>query len=327
MTVGLVKVGALFGTLFFVLLAATNVHAQGYPAKPIKLIVSFPPGSPPDIVGRVVAEKLGEGLGQQVLVENRPGAGGTIGTAAAAAAAPDGYTLHLGTTGSLAVGPALFPKVNLDPVKAFDAITQISAAPAVLVIGASVPTTDVKAFVEYTRSRPGRLNYGSVGNGSVPHILMEMFKSLTGADLVHVPYRNIPEAYNAMAAGDIAAIIDQPVTATPQERSGAVRILAIATAARHPNHLSVPTMIESGVVGFEASLWFGLVAPKGTPLEIIAKINRETHKILEAQELRERLARMGTDPAPSSPVAFGAFIAQQVQSWGKAVKSSGAKVD
>jgi tripartite-type tricarboxylate transporter receptor subunit TctC len=312
---------------FFLALSATATHAQPYPAKPIRLTIGFPPGSPPDIVGRAFAEQLGEQLKQQVVVENRPGVGGTLAAAVTASAAPDGYSLHLGTTGSLAVGPAFYPNAGFDPLKSFAPVAQITSAPALLLVSAALPVTTVRELIEYTRARPGRVNYASAGNGSLPHILMEMFKSLSGADLVHVAYKNAPEAYVGLLSGDVVAFVDQPVTADPHVRAGKARYLAIAKATRHPSHPSIPTTAEAGVPGFEAELWFGLVAPVGTPRDIIDRLNAATQQSLAAGALRERLANISTDPVGGTSEQFAAVIARDVAWWARAVKLSGAKVE
>lgn len=310
------------------MLYSLGVFAQPvYPSKPVKLIVAGPVGTAPDVIGRMLVQKMAEGLGQTIVVENRPGAGGTIGTAAAAAAPADGYTLYLATTGHLAAGPVLFPRAGIDAVGAFDAISRICTAPIIVVVPAALRVVDVKGLVAYSRERAGKLNYGSLGNGSAQHILMEWFKAASGADLVHVPYRSIADIHAAIASGDVSAVIEQPINARERERAGKIRVLAIAAPVRHPDFPAVPTMAEAGVAGFDPTVWIGLAAPRGTPAAIIARLNAETHKALADKGLHERLLAMGNDPAPTTPEAFGAFIAREVEVWRRVVRASGAAVD
>ena len=313
--------------MFAALLGSTNVLAQGYPSKPLRLIVPFPVGTAPDIIGRVVAQGMGAGLGQPVLVENRPSAGGILGTAAAAAALPDGYTLHLATTGSLAIGPARFPNAGFDPVRSFAPISQISTAAVVLAVAASVPVASARELVDYSLARPGKLNYGSPGNGTIPHILMEMFKSLTGADLVHVAYKSPADVNVAMDSGDVVAMMETPATATPRQRAGKIKVLAVTGTIRHADHPNVPTMTESGVSRFDASVWYGLVAPRGTPDAIVARLNAEVQRMLRVEDVRERLAQLGNDAAASTPEAFAIFIAEQVETWRRAIRTLGTRVE
>jgi len=304
---------------------APDVAGQVYPSKPIRLIVASAPGTPPDLLGRITAQKLTEGLGQQVVVEDRPGAGGTLGTAAGASAPPDGYTLTLGSTGFLAVAPAIYPHVGYDARKSFAPITLIATSCVFLTVHPSVPADTVKDFIDFARSHPGQLNYGSPGNGTVVHITMEMFKSATGINLVHIPHKG--SHFPALVAGQVQATFENPVTFGPYVRAGGVRLLAVANATRHANYPQVPTFTEAGVAGMELPNWFGLMAPRGTPFEIIARLNAEMHKALATKEMRDTLAKLGADPAGTTPEQFATFIADEVTRWSRVVKLSGAKLE
>ncbi len=305
-------------------LCATSVAAQIYPSKPIRLIAAVPPGTPPDTLGRIVAQQLSEGLGQPVVVENRPGAGTTLGTAAAANAAPDGYTLFVLTTAS-AMAPALYTKPGFDAEHSFAPISLVGISPFFLVVHPAVPATTLKELVELSRVQPDRLNYGSAGSGTPPHIVMEMFKSLTGASLVHIPHK--ASHFPSLLAGDVQASFDVPTLFAPHARAGKVRLLAVASASRHPDFPSVPTATEAGAPGLEASAWYGLAAPRGTPPDVIAHLHAQTQKALTVKALRDAFANLGTDPVGNTPEQFAGFIAAEVQKWGKAVRASGAKVD
>lgn len=312
--------------------ASFDTLAQNYPSKPIKLIVAFPPGTPPDVVGRVAAERLSGALGQQVVVENKPGVGGTLGAAFAAGAPADGYTLLLASTGTLAVGPALYAKVSFDPVKAFAPISLLGTSSIFLTINTSVPAANVREFIDHVRERPRQVHYASIGNGSVPHIVMEMFKSAAAKqgvtlDLGHVPFKTPGDAHNALVNGTVQAMVDQVATIAPHLRSGKLRPLAVFRDARAPQMPDVPTMAEAGVHDLHVDTWFGLVAPRGTPDDIVQRLNGVTREALNAAQLRERLARFGFDPVSNTPEQFGTIIANDVVKWGQAVRASGARVD
>lgn len=312
--------------------ASFDTLAQNYPSKPIKLIVAFPPGTPPDVIGRVAAERLSGALEQQVVVENKPGVGGTLGAAFAAGAPADGYTLLLASTGTLAVGPALYAKVSFDPAKAFVPLSLLGTAPIFLTTATSVPASNVREFIDHVRGRPGQVHYASVGNGSVPHIVMEMFKSAAakqGAmlDLVHVPFKTPGDAHTAMINGSVQAMVDQVATIAPHVRSGKLRPLAVFSDARVPQMPEVPTMAEAGMRGLHVNTWFGLVAPRGTPDNIVRRLNGVALDAIKSEALRERLSRFGFDAASSTPEQFGTIIANDVEKWGQAVRASGARVD
>ena len=309
-------------------LVFVSVSGQAqYPVKPVKLIVPFSGGGPPDIAGRIVAQKLSESLGQRVVVENRTGAGGTLGTAAAAKSPPDGYTLLLGSTGTLASSPSLYSSVGYDSRKSFAPISMIGIAPFVIVVNSSVPAASLKEFIELARSRPGQINYGSPANGLPPHIIGEMFKTVTGLNLIHIPYNSIPAMITGLITGDVQVVIEQLAPMQSQLRAGRIRPLAVASAKRYSQLPDVPTAAEAGLPGYEWSAWTGLLAPYGPPPEIIVRLNAETLKALATREGRDILANQGIEPAGNTPEQFAAFIDVEVEKWSRAVKASGAKVD
>jgi tripartite-type tricarboxylate transporter receptor subunit TctC len=307
-------------------LSADLVSAQ-YPMKPIKLIVPNPPGGPPDIAGRIIAQKLSERLAQQMVVENRPGAGGTLGVEAAAKSPPDGYTIVLGGTGSLAATPSLYSKVGYDSRTSFAPISLIGIAPFVIVVNSTLPAMSLKEFIELTRSKPGQINYGSGGNGFPPHIIGEIFKTMTRLNLVHVPYKGSAASVTGLITGDVQIMIEQLAPLQQYIRSGKIRPLAVASAKRMPQLPEVPTSAEAGLPGYEWSAWTGLLAPRGTPSEIIVRLNAETVKALATREVRDILANQGIDPTGNTPEQFAAFIDVEVGKWSRAVKASGAKID
>jgi tripartite-type tricarboxylate transporter receptor subunit TctC len=298
-----------------------------YPVKPIKVIVPFSPGTPPDIAARIIAQKLSVGLGQQMVVENRPGAGGTLGAAAAAKSPPDGYTVLLGSTGSLASSPSLYSTIGYDSRKSFAPISMVGVAPFVIVVNSSVPAASLKEFIELVRSRPGQINYGSPGNGLPPHIVSETFKTMTGLDLVHIPYHGMPAMITGLITGDVQFLVEQLAPLQSQIRSGKIRPLAVASAKRYSQLPNVPTAAEADLPGYEWSAWTGLLAPRGTQPEIIARLNAETVKALATREVRDVLANHGVEPAGNTPEQFAAFIDVEVEKWSRAVRASGAKID
>ncbi|HVL37460.1 MAG TPA: tripartite tricarboxylate transporter substrate binding protein [Burkholderiales bacterium] len=301
--------------------------AQPYPAKPIHLVVPFPPGGPTDIVGRMVAQKISEGVGQPVVVENRPGAGGTVGSTAVAKAAPDGYTLLYGSTSTLAIAPSLYKAIAYDPRKSFTPISLVSSGPIVVAVNEKVPAKTLKEFVELARKSPGKFAYGSGGNGTPPHLAGELFKAVAGVDLLHVPYKGGAAAITDLAGGQVQAIFEGQVGLIPHLQSGRARALAITGKQRNPALPDVPTFIEAGLPQYDAHFWSGLVAPAGTPEEAIGLLNRVLVKALGTPEVRETLARQGLDPAGTSPQEFGRFIGTEIERWAHVVKVSGARID
>jgi tripartite-type tricarboxylate transporter receptor subunit TctC len=318
---------ALLALPLVLLVDPTPAHAQAFPNKPVRLVVPFPPGGPLDTVGRALAQKLTEAWGQSVIVDNRPGAGGNIGADLVAKAAPDGYTVVMGALSTHAVNPSLYAKMPYDAIKDFAPITLVAITPNVLVANPSLPVNSVRELVAYAKANPGTLAFGSGSNGSAGHLAGELFKADTGTDLLHVPFKGAAPAMQALLSGDIQLMFDNLASASAQVKAGKLKALAVTTARRSPLAPDLPTMAESGVPGFDISTWFGLLAPAGTPPEIVGRWNAEVGRILRTPDMRERLTAMGAEPAPDSPAEFAQFIASEAAKYARIVKVSGAKPD
>ena len=308
-------------------LTASIAAAQSYPSKPIHLIVPFPPGGPTDIVGRLVGQKLSEGLGQPLVVDNRPGAGGTVGSAAAAKAPADGYTLLYGSTSTLAIAPALYHNLSYDPRRAFEPITLVSRGAIIAAVNAEVPAHTLPEFIALAKKEPGKLSYSSAGSGTPPHLAAELFKTVAGVDLLHVPYKGGAPAISDLVGGQVQAIFEGHVVLLPHIKSGKVRALASTGQKRDPALPEVPTFAEAGLPSYDVYFWSGLVAPAGTPNDILTRLNGVLVQALTAPEARETLTRQGLEPAPTTPQQFAAFIGSEVERWGRVAKDSGAKLD
>jgi tripartite-type tricarboxylate transporter receptor subunit TctC len=304
-------------------ISAQAPAGDAYPSRPIRFIVPFPPGGGNDIVGRVVALKLGEGLGQQTVIDNRGGAGGTIGTDITAKAPPDGYTLLVNNI-SLAVNHTLFRKLPYDTLKDLAPVSMIGRQPNILVVHPAVPARSLRELLDAARAKPGQMNYGSGGVGTASHLSTEMLKLMAGVDLVHVPYKGLGPALTDLIGGRVDLIISTMASALPHMKSGKVRPLAATTAQRSSFFPDVPTMNEAGVKGYEFSTWYGLLVPAGTPKATVDRLNIETRKALASATVQEQFSAQGLEPAPSSPAQFGAYLRSEVEKWGKVVKASGA---
>ena len=318
----------LMTTLLAVLtvLVASLAQAQPYPVKTVRILIGFPPAGATDVVARTVADKLPAALGQPVIVDNRPGAASNIAAELAAKSTKDGHTLFMGTV-STSINPSLYSKLAYDPLKDFAPITQVTGTPFVFVVHPSLPARSVKEFIALARSKPGELNYGSAGAGSGAHLFVEMFASLTGLKLQHVPYKGAAPAATAILSGEIIFMFENIVTVLPLARAGKLRALGVTTAARSSAAPEIPTIAEAGVPGYDANAWFGFFAPAGTPDAVITRLHAEMVKIVKLPETRERFLTLGAEPVGSSPVEFGAFFRNEVAKWAKVVKSSGARVD
>jgi tripartite-type tricarboxylate transporter receptor subunit TctC len=297
-----------------------------YPTKPVRLIVPQPPGGGADIVARMLAQKLGEGLGQQVVVDNRAGAGGIVGTELAAKSSPDGYTLLLGITGSLTINPILHPQLPYRPLEDFEPISLAVVSPFLLAVHSSLNAATVAELIAVAKARPAPLNYSTPGNGSLAHLAMEWFKSATGINLTHVPYKG-SQAFGAVIAGEIPITLVSVVSGMPQIKAGRVKALAITSKIRSRALPSVPTIAESGVPGFEANNWFGLLAPRGTPTPIITRIHGLVAASAQSADVRERMLRDGADTVGGTPQEFAQLIRAELKRWGEIVKLSGARID
>ena len=308
-------------------LQAAPLSAQDYPNRPITLIVPFPPGGSTTIVGRIVADKMSEALGQSIVVDNRGGAGGTIGTRTVAKSPPDGYTILLGYTGTLAIGPSLYGNAGYDPRKDFEPIGRIGTAPNTLVVHPSMPVHSVAELIAYAKANPGKVNYGSAGIGTVSHVCGEYFATVAGVKITHVPYKGTGPAIIDLLGGHIPMAF-APVPATHENaKSGRLRMLAVTSAVRSSLLPDIPTIAETALPGFEAVLRYGLVAPPGTPRAIIDKLNAALNSALTSEEIRARLAIEGAEPLPSTPAEYGADIDREETQWSKVVKASGAKAE
>jgi tripartite-type tricarboxylate transporter receptor subunit TctC len=303
---------------------ATHAHAQTYPDKPIKMIVPFPPGGPIDTMARLTGQDLSTRLGQQVIVENRPGAGSTIGYKAAAAADPDGYTLLFGSSGSLGVAPALYPSQDIDPLKHFTPVATTSLLPHVMVVGPGVPANTVAEFIAYAKANAGKLNYGA-GLGTPPHLLSTLFKTQAGLDVTYVPYKGSAPSVTDLLGGQTHFTIDGMLILIPQVKAGKFRALAVARPERWPDLPNVPTFVESGFPDLIIDAWTGVVAPKGTPAPVVAKLNAAINEGLKTNEIKAALAKFSALPKAGSPQDFEAFLREQLPKWASMVKLAGAK--
>jgi len=303
---------------------------QAYPGKPVRLIVPFSPGGASDFVARIVQPKLGEVLGQPIVIENRPGASGNIGMEAAARSAPDGYTVYLGNIGTIAINPGVFPNLSVDPVKDFVAVTQVDDVPGVLVAHPAFPPNSVKEFVDYVKANPGKVNYASPGSGSQNRLEMENLRRAAGGmQMVHIPYKGgAGPAVAALAAGETNVMFVTASSAMPLIKAGRLKVFGVTAPKRVAALPDVPTMEEAGYSGFGGGSWQGFFVPAGTPKEIVERLYAAAVETMKSRDVMERLAHGGVEPVTSaSPAAFAEYVAQQVQHWTRAAKAAGATVD
>ena len=313
--------------VFVAAAAAFPLHAETFPSKTVKLVVPFPAGGPLDATGRTIGQKLTEAWGQSVIVENKPGAGGNIGAEYVAKSAPDGYTVVMGALSTHAVNPSLYPKMPFDAQKDFAPITLVAVTPNVLVVNPSLPVHSVKELIAYAKANPGKLSFGSGSIGSAGHLAGELFKVDAGVDMVHVPYKGAAPAMQGLLAGDTQLMFDNLASAMSQVKAGKLRALAVTTAERSKLAPELPTMAEAGLPGFDISTWYGLLAPAGTPPDIVTKWNADVTAMLRTPDMRERLRAQGAEPAPDTPAEFARFVATAAAKYARIVKTSGAKVD
>jgi tripartite-type tricarboxylate transporter receptor subunit TctC len=309
-------------------LRATSAAAQvPYPARPIHLIVPFTPGGSTDILGRAIGQALAQAWGQPVIIDNKPGAGGAIGADAAAKAAPDGYTLFMGHIGTLAVNPTLYPKLPYDAIKDFAPVALVAMVPNVLVVNPGVPARTVAELIALAKAKPGVLTCSSGGAGSAAHLALEYFKLATGTDIVHVPYKGTAPAVTDLLGGQISMTMTGLPPLIQHIRAGQLRALGVASATRLPQIPDVPTIAESGVAGFEATQWYGVVAPARTPAAIVEQLATQIRRSLAQPELKKRLEAEGAQPADMGPVEFGQLIRAEIERWGKVVRAARIQAD
>jgi tripartite-type tricarboxylate transporter receptor subunit TctC len=315
--------------LFVVTAAAASslALAQSYPSKTVRMIVPFPPGGTTDILGRLAAQKLSDTLGHQVIVDNRPGAGGNIGAELAAKSPADGYTLLAAPGSTLTIHPSLYAKLPFDPLRDFAPITMLAAVPNLLVVHPSLPVKSVKDLIALAKAKPGELNYASTGAGQSTHLSMELFKNMAGVKITHVPYKGSAPAISDLMGGHVLLMFDNMPSALPQAKAGKLRGVAVSTSKRSPVMPSVPTVSESGLPGFEVSVWFSVLAPANTPREIIDRLNAVLVKALHTPDMRERLASQGAEAIGNTPEAFAAQMKADIAKWAKVVRDSNIKLD
>ncbi len=304
--------------------AAVTALAQTYPNRPIRMLVGYPPGGSVDASARILAERLGPLLGQTVLVENRAGATGNIAAEALTKAAPDGYTIYMGTTIN-AVSVSLFKNLPYDPVRDFAPVSKVVVSPSILVVHPSVPANNVRELVAYARANPGKLAYASTGAGSSPHLCAELFSSLAGIKMLHVPYKGGAPAMTDLLGGQVALSFSNPTSITPHMASGRIRALAVTTAKRYANLPALPTMIEEGYPDFDLSAWYGVIAPAGTPNEIINRLNTEIGKVLRLADVQALLAAQGLEAQPSTPAELARELKDEIVKFAKLLNDAGVK--
>jgi len=313
-------IGCLAAVLMLALTLATSIAAQGYPIKPIRFVVPYAPGGNTDILARLLGQKLSEAWGQQVIIDNRPGAAGTVGAELVARAPADGYTLIMGSFGNIIVANSLYKNLKYDPFRDFASIALVSLPPGILVENPAVPAQNVRELIAYAKSNPGRLNYGSPGSGAWNHLFFELFNASAGISIVHVPYKGIAPAVVDLLGGQVQLAISAFPTALPHIRSGKLRALAVTSAKRSGLMTDVPTVAESGLAGYEAAGWFGVLAPAGTPPAVVAKLNAEINRILELPEVKASLASDGAEPAGGTPAQMTESARAASAKWSKLIR-------
>ena len=311
-----------------VLATATLALAQpaGYPAKPIRIVVAYTPAGATDILARTIGQKMTEAWGQPVIIDNRPGANGNIGTEYAAKATADGYTLLMVTAGTHGINPSLYRKLGFDAVKDFAPVSPVAMVPNIFVVNNAVPAKDVKEFIAYAKANQGKLNYGSPGAGSTAHLSMELFKSMTGIQMQHIPYKGSAGVLADLIGGQIVTTMDNMPPYVPQVKAGKIRALAVSPTRRSPALPDVPTVAEAGVAGYDSGAWFGLVAPANTPKDIVNKLSRETARILKLPDVSARLADLGAESVGSTPEQFSAHIKAEIAKWAKVIKDANVEL-
>jgi tripartite-type tricarboxylate transporter receptor subunit TctC len=307
---------------------ADAASAQGvYPAKPIRMIVPFPPGGGTDILSRLVANKLTESVGWQIVVDNRGGAGGNIGLDAAAKAAPDGYTMVMGQTSNLTINPSLYSKLPYDSLRDFTPVSVVASSPIAFMVFAKAPYRTLNDLIAAGKAKPGEVTFATTGNGTVGHLTGELIQRIAGVKFVHVPYKGSAQAFPDLLGGRIGFFLASLETAIPQMKAGAIRTLAVTSAQRVPALPEIPTVGESGYPGFETATWYGILVPKGTPQPIVARLGTEIVKVLESADVRERMAANGGATIKPGPAAFDAQLKSELTKWSRVIREAGVKIE
>ena len=321
------RASSVVSVLMLFAFAVPQAHAQAYPSKAIRFVVPYPAGGPLDTVARLLAAKVSESVKQPVIVDNKPGAGGNIGAEIVAKSPPDGYTIVMGALATHAINPTLYKSIPYDPIRDFTPITQVAATPNILVVHPSVPAANVREFIAYAKANPGKLSFGSGSIGSGGHLAGELFKTMAGVDMVHVPYKGAAPAMQDLIGGQIHLMFDNLASALTQVRAGKVRALAVTTAKRTALASEFPTIAESGLPGFDIETWFGVLAPAGIPREALDRLHAEFAKALAAPDVREKMVHLGAEPIGNKPEEFAAYIKAEAEKYAKVIRASGAKVD
>jgi tripartite-type tricarboxylate transporter receptor subunit TctC len=324
--VGAATVAASAQGVAYAAQGAATTSGPAYPTRPIRIVVAYTPAGSTDIFARIVGQKMNEAWGQPVIIDNRPGANGNIGTEYAAKAQPDGHTFLMTTAGPHGINPSLYRKLGYDAVRDFAAVSLVTLVPNVLVVNNSVPVKDVKSLIAHAKASPGKVIYGSPGAGSTAHLSMELFKSMTGTNLLHVPYKGSAGVLTDLMGGQIAVTMDNLPPYLPQIKAGKIRALAVTPAKRSPSLPDIPTVAEAGVPGYASSAWFGLVAPAATPKDVISKLSAETQRIVQLADVKPRLAEQGAEPVGSTPEQFSAHIKSEIAKWGKVIKDANVEL-
>jgi tripartite-type tricarboxylate transporter receptor subunit TctC len=308
---------------FAAIVGCAGAAAQGtYPAKPIRIIVAYTPAGTTDILARAIGQKFTEAWSQPAIVDNRPGANGNIGTEVAAKAPADGYTLLMATAGTHAINPTLYPKLHYDAVKDFAPISRVAIVPNIVVVTNALPVKNVAELITYAKANPGKLSHGSPGIGSTGHLSAELFKTMTGIRMTHIAYKGSAPTLQDLMSGQVQVVIDNIPPYLPQVKAGKIRALAVTPAKRSPAAPELPTVDEAGVKGYEASTWFGLFAPAGTPEAVVAKLSAETRRILDLPDMRDRLLGLGAQPAGTTPEEFAQFVQSEIAKWAKVIRDA-----
>ena len=315
----------IFGCVLFA--CAGSVVAQSYPTRPIRIIVAYTPAGTTDILARLVAQKMSESFGQSVIVENRPGANGNIGTEIAARATPDGHTITMGTAATHSINNTLYPRLTWHAQKDFEQISLVAVVPNLLVVNNALPVKSVKELIAYAKANPGKLSFGSPGIGATAHLSMELFKTLTGTQMTHVPYKGSAGVLADVTAGQIQLAMDNIPVYLPQAKAGKIRALAVSSAQRVPAAPEIPTVAEAGVTGFEALSWFGLSAPAKTPKAIVDRLSTETQRILKLPDVADRIGGLGAQVVGSTPDGYAKFIASEIVKWRKVLQDAGVTAE